>query len=59
MSVHVNIGFKLLMQKEQERAFGSNPTAADNYGHKTGCNKAEGTGDNDGQGATLTEKKIN
>ena len=58
--MRVNIRFKLLAQKEQERAFGSNPTGADNYGDKTGYNKMEPAGDNDGPGSHPNrEKKIN
>jgi hypothetical protein len=53
----VNIWFKLLTKKEQERAFGSNPTGPDNYGDKTGYNKRERAVIMMGQAATLTEKK--
>ena len=45
------------MQKEQERAFGSNPNGADSYGDKTGYNKTERTGDNDGPGSHPNREK--
>jgi len=45
------------MRKEQERAFGSNPSEADNYGDKTGYNKTELAGDNDGPGSHPNREK--
>ena len=47
------------MQKEQERAFGTNPAGADNYGDKTGCNKTESAGNNNGPGSHPNGEKIN
>ena len=47
------------MQKEQERAFGSNPNGADNYEDKTDYNKTERAGDNDGPGSHPNREQIN